>query len=163
MYKRQHSRCPIIAISASTGAEHTARCFDADMDGILGKPIRMRKLQDAIELWCGVELDPIVQPVQGRGMFGPEQVVEALQRDLHALLELVALRDADGARRAAHRLHGAALTVEWPEVARPAAALERMLADEQPWGQPAWEEQLRTLAKAFRDSRPLLSLSLIHI
>lgn len=152
-----HSRCPIIAISASTGAEHTARCFDADMDGILGKPIRMRKLQDAIELWCGVELDPIAQPVQGRGMFGPEQVVEALQRDLHVLLELAALRDADGARRAAHRLHGAALTVEWPEVARPAATLERMLADAQPWGQPAWDEQLQALAKAFRDSRPLLS------
>lgn len=151
------SRCPIIAISASTGAEHTARCFDADMDGILGKPIRMRKLQDAIELWCGVEIDPIAQPSQGQGMFGPEQVVQALQRDLYALLELAALREADGARRAAHRLYGAALTVEWREVAELASALERMLAEAQPWTLPAWQENLHALVKAFRDSRPLLS------
>lgn len=153
------SRCPVIAISASTGAEHTARCFGADMDGILGKPIRMRKLQDAIELWCGVELDPIAQPENGRGMFGPEQVVEALQSDMHALLQQTALRDIDGARRAAHRLHGAALTVEWPEVAALAGELEQMLIAAPPWEMSAWQETLGALARAFRDSRPRLTAS----
>lgn len=153
------SRCPIIAISASTGADHTARCFDADMDGILGKPIRMRKLQDTIELWCGVELDPIAQPEHGRGMFGPEQVVEALQSDLHALLHRAALQDADGARRAAHRLYGAALTVEWPEVAEQAGVLQRLLAAEPPWQLPAWQAALSALARAFRDSRPRLTVT----
>lgn len=129
------------------------------MDGILGKPIRMRKLQDAIELWCGVELDPIAQPENGRGMFGPEQVVEALQSDMHALLQQAALRDIDGARRAAHRLHGAALTVEWPEVAALAGELEQMLIAAPPWEMSAWQETLGALARAFRDSRPRLTAS----
>lgn len=150
------SRCPVIAISASTGADHTARCFDADMDGILSKPIRMRKLQDTIELWCGVELDRIDVPVNGGGMFGVEQVVQALERDLHALLAAAALRDADGTRRAAHRLHGAALTVEWPDVAHLAGKLERMVAADEPWHLAAWQESLHALAQAFRDTRPLL-------
>lgn len=47
-------RCPIIAISASSGSEHAKRCIDAGMDAVISKPIRMAKLQDAIEIWCGV-------------------------------------------------------------------------------------------------------------
>lgn len=48
------------------------------MDGIQGKPIRMRHLRDA------GEFDPIAQPQQGRDMFGTEQVMEKLRQDQHA-------------------------------------------------------------------------------
>ncbi|MGE8449479.1 MAG: ATP-binding protein [Pseudomonadales bacterium] len=148
-------RCPIIAISASTGAEHVTRCFDSGMDGILNKPIRMGKLQDTIELWCGVAVDPITAPSGARGVFGTEQVIEVLQQDLYALLQSVALRDADGARRAAHRLRGASLTVDWPEVADSTAAAESLFQAGTRWDDPALLEQLRKLARNFHDTRPV--------
>src|SRR3546814_19931081 len=42
---------PIIAISASGDAAHTSACFDAGMDGVLNKPIKLGKLRGALPLW----------------------------------------------------------------------------------------------------------------
>ncbi|MNW04435.1 Sensor histidine kinase RcsC [compost metagenome] len=44
----------IIAISAATGAAHAQRCAKAGMNGVISKPIRLAKLQDAIERWADV-------------------------------------------------------------------------------------------------------------
>lgn len=147
------ARCPILAISASTGAEHTARCFDSGMDGILNKPIRLGKLQSAIELWCGVELTAILAPREAQGLFGTEQIIEALRQDLHSLLEAVALHDEDAARRAAHRLRGASLTVEWAEVADATGAVEALLSADVKWNAPTLFEALHELTRCFDRKR----------
>ncbi|WP_306674704.1 ATP-binding protein [Burkholderia cepacia] len=45
-------RVPIIAISAVTGDAHKMRCFDSGIDGVLGKPLRLDTLRQAISMWC---------------------------------------------------------------------------------------------------------------
>jgi two-component system sensor histidine kinase EvgS len=131
------ARVPILAISAATGTAHTERCLDAGMDGVLSKPIRLAKLRNAIELWCDVSLEPAGQAVQAVDPVAQvatlPQVRDALSRDLRDLLRAVALRDADAALRAAHRLHGAALTLGWAEVAQPAGRIESLLRAQVPW------------------------------
>lgn len=131
------ARVPILAISATTGTAHTERCFDAGMDGVLGKPIGLAKLRNAIELWCDVSLAPATdvatsnEAVEEVGEM--PQVRDALSRDVRDLLRAVALRDADAALRAAHRLHGAALTLGWQQIAQPAGGIESLLRAQTPW------------------------------
>lgn len=144
------TRCPIIAISASTDNKHITRCFDSGMDGILGKPISLGKLQDAIELWCGVTLKLLPTPFAGQSPLGQAQIHDALEQDLHALLEAVVLRNTDLARHAAHRLYGAALSVDWPEVAKAAGRIEELLRAETALDDPAYGPALETLVSSFR-------------
>ncbi|NHQ93874.1 ATP-binding protein [Janthinobacterium lividum] len=125
----EHARCPVIAISASTGSEHAARCFDAGMDGILSKPIRLAKLQDILELWCDVPLTVSAPPVETLSVFDMPQVRASFSNDIGELLQAMVLQERDAALRAAHRLHGAALTMQWTEVAQPAGKLESLLRD----------------------------------
>ncbi|MGW7775275.1 ATP-binding protein [Pseudomonas machongensis] len=146
------ARCPIIAISASTGSEHVSRCFDAGMDGILGKPISVGKLQDAIELWCGVQLTLIPHPFSEADRMSDVRIREAFEQDLLALLEAIALCQLEPALHAAHRLHGAALSIEWPAVACEAAELEALLKAARPWHDPAYRATLRALVLALRST-----------
>jgi two-component system sensor histidine kinase EvgS len=147
------ARCPILAISASTGAEHTARCFESGMDGILSKPIRLGKLQSAVELWCGVTLTAIQAPPDVQGLFGSEQIIEALRQDLRHLLEAVALQDSDSARRSAHRLRGASLTVEWKDVADATGAIEALFVAGVKWSDPLLVDALQELVRRFDTKR----------
>lgn len=149
--KAGQSHCPIVAISASSGSQHEARCFDAGMDGILPKPIRMGKLQDAIELWCGVVLEqlPSAKVDAMSSVLGSDQIIESLRQDLQSILESSALRDADSALRSAHRLRGAALAVEWPDVASAAATIEMILRAGPQWTSPEWHDALHRLSQTF--------------
>lgn len=52
---RKTRRVPIIAISAESGEAHREQCFDSGMDGVLGKPLRLEMLQNAIATWCLVD------------------------------------------------------------------------------------------------------------
>jgi two-component system sensor histidine kinase EvgS len=151
--------CPIIAISASTGSQHEARCFDAGMDGILSKPIRMGKLQDTIELWCGVVLEelPLAASESIAATLTDDQVIDSLRQDLHAILEASALRDNEAALRAAHRLRGAALAVEWPDVARAAEDIETLLRDNPHWAAKEWNDALHRMTQAF-----VITLASLH-
>jgi len=144
------TRCPIIAISASTGNEHVARCFDAGMDGILSKPIGLGKLQDAIELWCGVTLTLLPQPFAHRYTVDHQQIREALERDLQALLEGMVLQRLEPALHATHRLHGAARSIEWTAVARESGQLEVLLRAATPWSDPSYLTTLQALIHEFR-------------
>ncbi|MDH1263154.1 ATP-binding protein [Pseudomonas sp. GD03944] len=146
----EQTRCPIIAISASTDNKHITRCFDSGMDGILGKPISLGKLQDAIELWCGVTLTLLPMPFASQGPLGNAQIHDALEQDLHALLEAMVLRNADAARHAVHRLHGAALSIEWPEIAGPANTIEDLLRADTPLDAAAYTPALEVLVSHFR-------------
>ena len=49
---RMARRVPIIAISAECGEAHKMRCFESGMDGVLGKPLRLEMLRQAIATWC---------------------------------------------------------------------------------------------------------------
>ena len=123
----EQARCPIIAISASTGGEHAERCFEAGMDGILSKPIRLAKLQGIVELWCDVTLVLRAPPMETAALFDMPQVRAAFSTDVGELLQAMAMHERDAALHAAHRLHGAALSMQWTAMAQPAGKLESLL------------------------------------
>jgi len=50
---------PILALSASTDADHHMRCIDSGMDGLLKKPLQLGLLRSELALWCDIELPPI--------------------------------------------------------------------------------------------------------
>ncbi|MDD2047802.1 ATP-binding protein [Pseudomonas putida] len=142
----ERTYCPIIAISALTGNEHLERCFDAGMDGVLSKPIRLAKLQEVIELWCDLPLVP-----QGQGLTPQvmelSAVHEELRADLSHLLEAVALGDQTRAVHAAHRLHGAALALSWTDLAAAAATLEQTVRFQTDWRNAETATYLRMLVE----------------
>lgn len=145
----QRTYCPIIAISALTGNEHLERCFDAGMDGVLSKPIRLTKLQETIELWCDVPLVPQEQDCTPQ-VIELSAVHEELHADLSHLLEAVALGDRQCALHAAHRLHGAALTLEWVDLAAAAATLEHTLRVQTNWRNADTAAYLRIVVEQWR-------------
>jgi two-component system sensor histidine kinase EvgS len=116
-------RTPIVAISASNDERHVSRCFESGMDGVLSKPIRMGKLQDIIELWCGMRTEPR-EPIA----VAPAGLSRThLREDLRVLRESLAAHDTDSALRAAHRLHGAALVLGLARIAQAAGHVEALL------------------------------------
>lgn len=52
---RKTRRVPIIAISAESSEAHREQCLDSGMDGVLGKPLRLEMLRNAIATWCLVD------------------------------------------------------------------------------------------------------------
>ncbi len=63
---RKARHVPIIAISAESGDAHKVRCLESGMDGVLGKPLRLETLRQAIARLCpayaGVVLDASTEP-----------------------------------------------------------------------------------------------------
>jgi CheY-like chemotaxis protein/anti-sigma regulatory factor (Ser/Thr protein kinase) len=57
-----HRHTPILALSASTDANHRMQCIESGMDGLLEKPLQVALLQSELALWCDIDLDP---PPQG--------------------------------------------------------------------------------------------------
>jgi two-component system sensor histidine kinase EvgS len=51
-------RTPILALSASTDANHRMRCIECGMDGVLKKPLQLPLLRSELALWCDIELPP---------------------------------------------------------------------------------------------------------
>lgn len=153
-----HTRVPILAISASSGTEHIARCFDAGMDGVLGKPVRLAELRNAIALWCDVDLDldlPQDNAAPMQEVAALPHVREAMDQDVRDLFRAVALRDAEDALRAAHRLHGAALTLGWSEVAQVAGSIETLLRVRSPWRNEDYAALLGRLVEGAAAAAPL--------
>ncbi|WDR88171.2 ATP-binding protein [Burkholderia ambifaria] len=52
---RMAGHVPIIAISAECGDVHKVRCLESGMDGVLGKPLRLETLRQAIARWCPID------------------------------------------------------------------------------------------------------------
>lgn len=138
------SPCPIIAISALTGEAHHARCFAAGMDAVLSKPIGLEPLRAVIQTWCGVTLAApsaaLMAPALDQAAINRE-----MARDVGCLVKAMALFDRKAALHAAHRLHGAALVMEWVALARGAEALEDLLRADVAWEDPASVQALRAL------------------
>lgn len=120
---------PILAISAATDEEHHQRVMESGMDGMLTKPIRLDALRDMIELWCDTGGTPHVPTAAPDG--GDRDLwsiyLDSLDDDLESLGHALAANDPEAARHAAHRVKGAALTVEQSEIAQRAGTLEAAL------------------------------------
>lgn len=113
---------PIVAISASTDTGHTAACFDAGMDGVLKKPIKLGKLRDAMQLWTDVvmqsgdEASPLVMDSQA--------ALTSIRADVTALQAAVKERDVASATHYAHRLVGACDVMSFSDISSIARTLE---------------------------------------
>ncbi|WP_330989207.1 ATP-binding protein [Burkholderia territorii] len=130
---RGQGRVPIIAISASAADVHRERCFESGMDGLLGKPIRLQELRQMIELWCRPNTGHSTTLAVSQSH--PAQVdlftiyKRSTDEDLAKLAETLSRNDTDGARRAVHRIKGAAAIVGHASVSELAAEMERLLSD----------------------------------
>ena len=146
VFERQlgRARCPIIAISALTGEQHLKRCMDAGMDAVLSKPIRLGQLREVIERWCDVKL-----AAPRASLMAPRLDQAAINRemasDLGSLIKAIALCDRPSAVHVAHRVHGAALIMEWSALGQSAERLESLLRAEQGWDSPVYAQALQAL------------------
>jgi two-component system sensor histidine kinase EvgS len=144
------TRCPIIAISALTGEQHLQRCLEAGMDAALSKPIGLGQLREVIERWCDVTLaDPIVSliaPVLDQAGINREMAA-----DLGSLIKAIALCDRQSALHVTHRLHGAALIMEWSAMGEAAEHLENLLRTQAEWDDPFYTQALRALLQQWND------------
>ncbi|MCO5413115.1 ATP-binding protein [Ralstonia sp. CHL-2022] len=132
-HQRGGERTPIVAISAAADDAHRMRCFGAGMDGVLGKPLRLAALRELIELWCG-HGDTGSHAASAEHDAAPTVDVHAIYRqtmktDLEMLTHGVTDRNVEQARRAAHRISGAAAVVEDLPTRSLASELERHLSE----------------------------------
>lgn len=138
------SRCPIISISAMTGAQHLERCLEAGMEGSLSKPIGLGKLRQAIEQYCKVTL-----MAPGAGALSPAldsaALTEEMARDMGRLIKAMALANRQDALHAAHRVHGAALMLQWPALAEAGKTLDTLLRADTREDNPACVQALKAL------------------
>lgn len=117
------SHLPIIAISASTGAEHLQACLASGMDGVLRKPLRLEELNSTLALWpvtpdapAGVHSAPVADAAIDHVALLREDLV-GIERALHA-------DDAAAGQHHAHRLGGAALMLGCDALAAQALGIE---------------------------------------
>lgn len=140
----ERTRSPIIAISASTGDQHRQRCVDSGMDATLSKPIRLGQLREVIERWCVVKL-----AAPSASVMAPTLDQAAINRemagDLGSLIRAIALCDRAFAQHVAHRLHGAALILEWTALGQAAEQMDRLLHGQAGWDHPAYAQALQAL------------------
>lgn len=149
-------RCPIIAISASTGHDHAERCFEVDMDGMLSKPIKLAKLKSTIELWCDVA---VVQKQPEPASLDLSQIRESMLEDLLHLLEAMIQGESELALHRAHRLHGAALSMGWVDIALAAQKLESLLRAKTPIDESHSRAHMREIMQQWRQLDQKLSAS----
>lgn len=145
---------PILAISAATDEAHQQRVMDSGMDGMLTKPIRLDNLREMIELWCDTgraAAAPTPAPAgEDRDLWSI--YFDSLDDDLESLAHALDAGDPAAARYVAHRIKGAALTVEQAVIAGEARALETALAQAStiPADAPAALASLRAHRDALR-------------
>lgn len=121
------------------------------MDGVLSKPIRVSRLRDTIELWCGVTVaDAPTVDDEAHGL-SPDRIRSLMADDVAALLGALVLDDSNAGMRAAHRVRGAALTLGWTDMALAAGTLEDLLRAGVEPTPAAMREAQQALARCWRD------------
>jgi signal transduction histidine kinase/CheY-like chemotaxis protein len=106
---------PFIAISANHGDEHTARCVASGIDVVMGKPLSLDRLRDALAS------RPSSHDVA-------RVFAATTSADLAAIEAALAMPDIERARQLAHRIHGAVLVVGRRDLFEPIDALCEALA-----------------------------------
>ncbi|OWY31484.1 DNA-binding protein [Herbaspirillum robiniae] len=118
---------PLIGISAEADAAHVQLCLDSGMDGILGKPLPIEEFKKMLALWCDYDADSgaaTAVAAPDAGAVDLEALFKTTSRqDLQAMLAAHAKSDAQAVARLAHRMKGAALTMNRAPMV---AALERI-------------------------------------
>jgi len=171
---------PIMGVTAHAMAGYRERCLRAGMDAYMTKPIRSQKLFDELDrLTSNHELAQLASPVLDSTpaieAFDRTAALERVEGDLELLADLIqvflqdlpqqvaALRkavedqDAKGIQQEAHRLKGAAASLDATAVSACAARLEQSGRDANcavaraEWAQ--LEVELARLESAFRDFR----------
>lgn len=156
---QERPRCPIIAISASTGHDHAERCFEVDMDGMLSKPIQLAKLKSTIETWCDVSVVQKQPDPDNLASLGLNQIRVSMLEDLFHLLEAVLQSNSELALHRAHRLHGAALSMGWVDIGLAAQNFESLLRAETPLDESHSRAYLREILLQWRQLNQELSAS----
>jgi CheY-like chemotaxis protein/HPt (histidine-containing phosphotransfer) domain-containing protein len=174
-------RVPIIALTAHAISGDRDKCMAAGMDGYLSKPIEPHRLAEELDKWLPApqparEPETQEKPPQepADGAFNEKELLGRLMGDrslagkvvagflqdapsqLRHLRERLEEGDADGARRQAHTLKGAASTVS----ARSLSALARKIEDAARAGEleragkllPRLGQELEQLTAALKDS-----------
>ena len=125
------SPTPVLAISATTGGEHISRCFDAGMDGVLTKPIKLGMLKDALQLWCDRESSQAVASdgrVTGHEiLIDRQELAETMRGDISGIMTASLHGDNKAALHYAHRLVGASDVLGLTKLANDARVLEQRL------------------------------------
>ncbi|QWT21687.1 response regulator [Bacillus sp. NP157] len=92
------SRLPFVAISANVGEDHQRRCVASGIDTVLGKPLSLERLHDVLLATPPLASQDVLSAFRMEGA-----------RDLGAIAAAVAAGDEASAKRALHRLRGAAM------------------------------------------------------
>ena len=124
-------RVPIIAISALVGPEHTSVCFEAGMDGVLAKPLRLEQLGQIIDLWCDVPPLATVDADEPPGVEVDLQQAFTLTScvDLECMFQALGASDWLQVARLAHRISGAAMMLGVTDVVAAAREVESLAAE----------------------------------
>lgn len=109
---------PLIGISAEADAAHVQLCLDSGMDGILGKPLPLEEFKKMLTLWCDYDVDstPASAPVDIASVDLEALFRSTSLQDLEALRAAHAAADVDAVQQLAHRMKGAALTMNRMEI-----------------------------------------------
>jgi signal transduction histidine kinase len=124
-------RVPIIAISALVGPEHMSVCFEAGMDGVLAKPLRIDQLGQIIDLWCDVTPLATVDADEPPGVEVDLQqaFIATSSMDLGYMFQALGASDWFQVARLAHRISGAAMMLGVTDVAAAAQEVEYLAAE----------------------------------
>ncbi len=131
---------PIVALTADAMSGARDRCVAVGMNDYVARPLEVRKLEDMLEKWLGlvatdlrsegkIRLPVCPLPAEAEAIFNPQELLARLMgdqelagkvtaaflddapRQLRTLKKMLQEGDADGARRQAHTLKGAAATI----------------------------------------------------
>jgi len=145
---------PIIAVTASVLSNEQENCRNAGIDDVLIKPFKSSEIEEVLHKWIGVSHETSRNSVSileeskmvsstDNTVFDPEGMLNAFMNNLEAVLPLLArfvdrtvlqlennpalrkVGDWETARRDAHTIKGAALTLCGPELGNAAARLEK--------------------------------------
>lgn len=113
---------PLIGISAEADAAHIQLSLDSGMDGILGKPLPVEEFKKMLALWCDYDVDAQATAPQAEAPIDGEALdLDALFRstslqDWQAMRSAHEATDVAAVQRLAHRMKGAALTMNRADI-----------------------------------------------